>query len=123
MRHSTVRLLVILCVAVILGSLVLRSVAGTLCLSALAASGCQRCCQPESSSETQVQVPACSLFCCTGLPDIPEARIPPVLSTVMALPGLHDLSVSLGPAPPPPKLSLSMTRIHLLPSIARQGRK
>ena len=119
MRHSTVRraecssALVILCVAVIVGSLALRSVAGPLCLSARSVSGCQRCCQPDSTSETQMQVPACSLFCCTGLPGMPGAPIPPALDLVITLPDLHGLSVSLGPVPPPPKSSLSITSSHL----------
>jgi hypothetical protein len=113
MRHGIVRLLVILCVVVVLGSLALRSMTGPLCLSARSVSGCQRCCQPESSSETQVQVPACGLFCCTGLPSMPGAPIPPALGLAITLPGLHGLSVSLGPAPPPPKSSLSTTSTHL----------
>jgi len=97
-----------LLVLAILGSLTLHLVAGSLCLSARSISGCQRCCQPESPSETQAQAPACSLFCCSGLPGAPEAPIPPVLNLTVALPGLHDLSVSLEPAPPPPRFSFSI---------------
>jgi len=119
MRHGTVRraeyssALVILCIVFVLGSLALRSMTGPLCLSARSVSGCQQCCQPESSSETQVQVPACGLLCCTGLPSMPGAPIPPALGLVIALPGLHGLSVSLGPVPPPPKFLLSITSPHV----------
>ena len=108
MKLDTPRLLAALLVITILGGLALHLVGGSLCLSARSASACQRCCQPDSSSETQVQVPACSLFCCTGLPGAPEVPIPPVLSLAVALPGIQDLSACLTPAPPPPKFSLSI---------------
>lgn len=108
MKYNIMRLLVILCVVVILGGLALRSVAGPLCLSARSASGCQRCCQPETSSETEARVPTCSLFCCTRLPDALEVPVLPVLSLIVFLPGIHELSVCLPPTPPPPKSWLSI---------------
>jgi hypothetical protein len=105
MRHNILRPAVILCIIVILGSLVLRLVATPLCLSARSVAGCQRCCQPETSSETEARVPTCSLFCCSGLPGVPAAPAPPTLSLAVTLPGLQDLSACLAPVPPPPRFS------------------
>jgi hypothetical protein len=108
MRHGVARSLLICCVVMVLGSLALHLVAGTVCLSARSVSGCQRCCQPDNLSETQAQVPACSVFCCTGLPRAFEVPIPRVPSLTVCLPRIQDLSVCLAPAPPPPKPSLSI---------------
>lgn len=113
MRHGPMRQLVILCVVVILASVALHSMASHLSLSARSVSNCQRCCQPQSSPETEARVPPCILFCCSGLPGAPEAPIPPVLSLAVALPGLHDRSVYLAHKPPPPKFLLSITSRHL----------
>jgi len=94
-------------VLAILLSLTLLLIAGSLCLWARAVSGCQQCCQPVQA-ETQARISGCSLFCCSGLPGGLEVPIPSVLNLTVALPGLHDLSVSLKPAPPPPRFSLSI---------------
>ena len=106
MRYGTVRSLVMVCLVVILGSLLLRSVAGPLCLSARSISGCQSCCQPETSSETEARGPSCSLFCCTGLPADLQASRPPDRIMAITLSSLRDASARLAPAPPPPKFSL-----------------
>ncbi len=114
MRYGILRLFVVLCVVAILGGLTLHLVAGPLCLRAQTArsvSGCQRCCQPDTTPEPQAQMPGCSLFCCTGLPGALGMPIPPILILAVALPVIHDLSTWLAPAPPPPKLSLSIQNV------------
>jgi hypothetical protein len=108
MTRGIVRVVVILLVVATLGSLVVRSLAGPLCLSARSASECQ----PDGAAETQLQVPACSLFCCTGLPGAPQAPTPPALGLAVLLPGLHDLSVCLAPTSPPPKV-LAVDRVNV----------
>lgn len=111
MTHGRLRPLVIACAVAVLCCLVLHLVAGTLCLSARSVSGCKRCCQSSTPSESQARVSACSLFCCTGLPGTPEVPAPPVLSLTVSLAGMHDLSICLAPAPPPPKSVLSIDAV------------
>ena len=108
MRHGLVRTLLACCSVVILGSLAFHLVAGTVCLSARTVSGCQRCCRADDSSESDGQVPTCSLFCCTGLPRAFEVPVRRILSLTVFLPRIRNLSVCLAPAPPPPKPSLSI---------------
>ena len=108
MKHVVVRTLMAFCVVAVLGSVAFHLVAGPVCLSARSVSGCQRCCQPAGSSETQGQVPACSVFCCAGLPRALDVPVRRVLSLTVFLPRIRDLSVCLAPAPPPPKPSLSI---------------
>jgi hypothetical protein len=108
MRHGIARLVVGFCSITILGSLALHLLAGPLCLSARSVSGCQRCCQPETSSEEQAQPSPCTLFCCTGLPGALGVPIPPVLTLAVTLPDFHGLSTCLAPTLPPPRFSLSI---------------
>jgi hypothetical protein len=109
MSRGIPRLLAVSCILAILGSLVLHLVAGTACLRAPEprhAAGCQRRCQRDTTSDSQVQGSPGSLFCCTGLPDTIKIPIPQVLSLAVSLPGIQDLSARLAPSPPPPRFSL-----------------
>lgn len=107
MKQGILRLFVVYCFVIMLCSLTVHLVAGTLCLSARSVSGCQRCCQPDQA-DTQERGSACSLFCCTGLPGSLEVPIAPVLRQTVSLPGIQDLSTCLAPAPPPPRFSPSI---------------
>ena len=109
MKAGLVHPLLILCILAVVGGLALRLVAGPLCLVGRSVSGCERCCQPESPSETEGRVPACSLFCCTGLPGYPEIPIPRAVDAIIILPVLQDQSVDLALIPPPPKFWSSIS--------------
>lgn len=107
MKRSPLRLVLAFCVIAILCALTLHLVAGTLCLSARAVSGCQSCCQSDTSSETQGQGSACGLLCCVGLPVPLKLLSLPTPSFVLSLPGLSVLSMRLPPPLPPPRFSPS----------------
>jgi hypothetical protein len=106
MSRGMTRILALLGVIAILGSLVLHLVAGTACLRARPVSDCQRCCERGTTSQSQAQASSCSLFCCTGLPGGVKIPVPPALSLAIVLPAMHDLSVHRAPSPPPPRFSL-----------------
>lgn len=108
MKHVVVRTLMAFCIVAVLGSVAFHLVAGPVCLSARAVSGCQRCCQPTDSSEAQGQVPACSVFCCTGLPRALDVPPRDVGSYTVAVSCVKDCSECMAPALPPPKSLLSI---------------